>query len=114
MPRMLTALFAIVTLSVTMQASACDGVDKGTDNRLDIVSLIDGYSERTGQKFVLDPRVKANVTLLGVDANNIDYRALVGILTTYGFGTVESDDVIYVVPDILVGEMSRKLGLSGS
>ena len=85
---------------------------KESVDRVEIAKLIDTYSEQSGQQFVLDPRVKANVRTAGIDVAKIDFATLTGILTAYGFGTVKAEDVIYVVPDVLVDELARKLAVS--
>jgi hypothetical protein len=47
-------------------------------------------AKKTGKKFVLDPRVRAEVTLIGEGPFRVSYDELLTILDTYGFMATES------------------------
>ena len=67
----------------------------------DIRQVIEAVSEITGQNFVLDPRVKAQVTMLSSIPMTPDafYEAFLSILSVYGFVAVPAGDVIKILPD---------------
>ncbi|CAG0908490.1 unnamed protein product, partial [Cyprideis torosa] len=68
----------------------------------DIRVLIDTVSEITGKNFIIDPRVKAKVTVVSakpMDANEI-YEIFLSILQVHGFAAVPTGDVIKIVPDV--------------
>jgi type II secretory pathway component GspD/PulD (secretin) len=63
-----------------------------------IDKLIEAVAHRTGKRFVLDPRVHAQVQLVGEDLNRVTYPELLTILQLYGFTTMESGGYVLVVP----------------
>lgn len=62
-------------------------------------SLITTVSKSTGMKFILDPRVRAEVTLVGEDPSSVTYDELLTILSTYGFVAVKTGGYVVVAPD---------------
>ena len=78
----------------------------------DLLELINDVSVNTGLKFVVDPRVRARVTLAGFQNGEVDYATLRSILEVHAFTALESNGVIYVVPTKIAPEMKQKLGLS--
>ena len=77
-----------------------------------LVKLIDQYSDLHGTKFVLNPRVAAKVTLVGIDEDNIDAAMLIGILNSLGYVALTSDGVVYVMPDSVAQAAGDKYGVS--
>ncbi len=67
----------------------------------DIRQVIEAVGEVTGKNFVLDPRVKAQVTMLSSAPMTPDafYAAFLSILSVYGFVAVPSGDLIKILPD---------------
>lgn len=67
----------------------------------DIRQVIEAVSEITGMNFVLDPRVKAQVTMLSSVPMTPEafYEAFLSILSVYGFVAVPAGDVIKILPD---------------
>ncbi|HHJ20198.1 MAG TPA: type II secretion system protein GspD, partial [Gammaproteobacteria bacterium] len=68
----------------------------------DIRVLIDTVSEITGKNFIIDPRVKAKVTVISANpmrANEL-YQVFLSILQVHGFAAVETADVTKIVPDV--------------
>jgi general secretion pathway protein D len=66
---------------------------------IDINEIIVKVAKRTGKQFIVDPRVRAEIPLVGLDVNAIDYAKLLAILNVHMFGTYESNGVVRVVPD---------------
>jgi general secretion pathway protein D len=66
----------------------------------DIRALINTISEITGRVFVVDPRVRGEVTVIsgaGVPREAI-YDVFLSILSVYGFAAIPSGDLIKIVP----------------
>ncbi len=68
----------------------------------DIRVLIDTVSEVTGKNFVIDPRVKAKVTVVSSKPMDKDelYDVFLSILQVHGFAAVPTGDIIKIVPDV--------------
>jgi len=67
----------------------------------DIRQVIEAVGEVTGKNFILDPRIKAQVTMLSAAPMSPDafYEAFLSILSVYGFVAVPSGDVVKILPD---------------
>ncbi len=67
----------------------------------DIRTIVEAVSEVTGKNFVIDPRVKAQVTMLSATPMSPDafYETFLSILQVHGFIAVPAGDVIKILPD---------------
>ncbi len=68
----------------------------------DLQSFIETVAEITGRNFVIDPRVKAKVTVVSarpMDKKEI-YEVFLSVLQVHGFATVEVGEVIKILPDV--------------
>ncbi|HUO82419.1 MAG TPA: type II secretion system secretin GspD [Gammaproteobacteria bacterium] len=97
--------------AVILAAALCTGVGgpaaaqepevtpnyKGADLR----QIVEAVSEVTGKTFIIDPRVKAEVTMLSPVPMSPDafYEAFLSLLQVYGFVAVPSGNVIKIMPD---------------
>ena len=94
-----------VTLVASLLLTAAAGAQQATITPnykdADIRQIIEAVGEVTGKNFVLDPRVKAQVTMLSATPMTADafYEAFLSILQVYGFVAVESGNVIKILPD---------------
>jgi general secretion pathway protein D len=70
-----------------------------------IARVIEIVARKTGKKYVLDPRVHAQVQLIGEDFNRISPPELLTILELYGFTAVESGGYVLVVPESSIRAM---------
>jgi general secretion pathway protein D len=68
----------------------------------DIRTLIKTVSEITGRNFVIDPRVKAKVTIVSSKPMEKEelYQVFLSILQVHGFAAVPTGNVIKIVPDV--------------
>ncbi len=68
----------------------------------DIRTLIETVSEATGLNFVVDPRVKAKVTV--VSSRPMDeaelYQVFLSILQVHGYSAVPVGEIVKIVPDV--------------
>ena len=66
----------------------------------DIKSFVSDISSLTGKTFVVDPRVKANVTVISRDDLSIEeaYEIFLSVLSVHGFTAVEQENAVKIVP----------------
>lgn len=96
------ALLLSVLLSVCVASPAL--ADEITLNLkdADIRALISTVSKFTGKNFIIDPRVKAKVTV--VSANTLTpeavYEVFLSVLQVHGYAAVPTGSVIKIVPEV--------------
>ncbi|MCB1755493.1 MAG: type II secretion system secretin GspD [Gammaproteobacteria bacterium] len=68
----------------------------------DIQSLIATVSKQTGKNFVIDPRVKAKVTVVSAEPMDSEqlYQVFLSVLQVHGYSAVPTGDLIKIVPDV--------------
>ncbi|MGA7538068.1 MAG: hypothetical protein WBW93_04815 [Steroidobacteraceae bacterium] len=94
------AVLLLGALSANAQvSSASSAAPRGT---IPLSSLIATVAHKTDRVFVIDPRVNANVALIGEKPSSVTYDQLLTILDTYGFAAVDTGGDIQIVPDPLV------------
>jgi len=82
---------------------------------VDIGTVIEAVSAVTGKNFIVDPRVKATVTMVSNTPLTAEafYEAFLSILQVYGFVALPAGDVIKILPDANARQMPA-LDLPGS
>jgi general secretion pathway protein D len=94
-------LSLLFLLSFSCQLYAADRITLNLKDA-DIRALISTVSKFTGKNFIVDPRVKAKVTV--VSANSMTpkevYQVFLSVLQVHGFAAVPTDSVIKIVPEI--------------
>ncbi|KPJ79714.1 MAG: type II secretion system protein GspD, partial [Gammaproteobacteria bacterium SG8_30] len=67
----------------------------------DLGQVIEAVSQVTGKNFIVDPRVRAQVTMLSSTPMSAGafYEAFLAILQVHGFVAVPSGNVIKILPD---------------
>src|SRR5262245_32715429 len=67
----------------------------------DLAQIVEAVSAITGKNFIIDPRVRAQVTMLSSTPMTpaAFYEAFLSILQVHGFVAVPSGDVIKIIPD---------------
>lgn len=101
--RVILRYMAVLLLAVVwiIPAYAQTGVTLNLKNA-DIRTLIETVSEATGKNFVIDPRVKAKVTVVSsqpMDSGEL-YQVFLSILQVHGYSAVSVGEVIKIVPDV--------------
>jgi len=98
-----------VSMGLLLMCNNAHAQDEGDGNTFtlnlkntDIQSLIATVSKQTGRNFVLDPRVKARVTVISNDPVDADglYEVFLSVLQVHGYSAVPSGDMIKIVPDV--------------
>lgn len=96
--------FGIVALLLALPLWVVQSEETATLNLkdADIRVLIDTVSEITGKNFIIDPRVKAKVTVISANPMRSAelYQVFLSILQVHGFAAVETADVTKIVPDV--------------
>lgn len=104
-PRRFKGFLAVFGLLAALSFTAVQAQEDFTLNfqDADIGTLIATISELTGKNFVIDPRVKGNVTVLSatpMDADGV-YATFQSILQVHGYAAVPSGDVVKIVPEVV-------------
>jgi general secretion pathway protein D len=97
--RSLLALALILAMPVATMAADDQVPRSGNIQYMDILELIDRVARRAGTQFVVDPRVRAEVPLAGLDPAKVDYERLLAILRVNQFVAVEDAGIVLVLPD---------------
>ncbi len=94
--RLLAALLLGATLTLPVAAAPVTLNLKDAD----INALVESMSVLTGRNFIVDPRVKARVTLISsrpMDEKEL-YEVFLSVLAVHGFAAVPSGKVIKIIP----------------
>lgn len=70
-----------------------------SEDAVPIARVIAGVAKTTGKKFLVDPRVRADVTLIGFDPDRLDYATMLSVLHVHGFAAVDDGKYVRVLPD---------------
>lgn len=103
--KVLAALLILAVSPLDVNADEC------VTTQSDLLKLINDVSVATGLRFVVDPRVRAQVTLAGFKDSALDYATLLSVLEVHAFTAFESNGIIYVVPTAIAPDMKIKLGI---
>jgi len=97
----------VIGLLFTLRATAQEATITPNYKDADIRQVIEAVGEVTGKNFILDPRVKAQVTMLSSSPMTPDafYETFLSILQVYGFVAIPSGDVIKILPDANARQM---------
>ena len=99
---LVAGLSSIILLGTSTQAFAQEGQFTLNLKNADIHSLIQTVSRQSGRNFVVDPRVKARVTVISSTPLNADelYETFLSVLQVHGYAAVPSGDLVKIVPDV--------------
>lgn len=74
-------------------------VSEHVEGDVPIARVIAAVARKSGKKFILDPRVRAEVAVVGQDVASLGFNDLMAVLRDYGFAAVEYAGYVHVVPD---------------
>lgn len=94
----LTAALLLSALAAHAQVSPT-GSSAAPQGTVSLSTLIATVAKNTGEKFILDPRVRAGVVLVGQEPASVTYDELLIILNTYGFVAVKTGGYVVIAPD---------------
>ena len=97
-----TGLSAALLLGASTLSLAQDEEFTLNLKNADIHSLISTVSMQSGRNFVVDPRVKAKVTVISSNPLSAEelYSTFLSVLQVHGFSAVPAGDLIKIVPDV--------------
>jgi len=91
------AMLLVLPLSASAGDSSSSNAGSGSD--IELSDLVARFAKRTGKQFIIDPRMRAQVPLAGMDPDRITYEKLLAILNVHNFAAVSQGDWIVIVPD---------------
>ncbi len=83
---------AVLALPSHAQSASSDGT-------VPVTSLISEISKQTGKRFVVDPRVNGDVSLIEAKPASLTYAEFLTVLQIHGFTAVEDGSLVKIVPD---------------
>jgi general secretion pathway protein D len=95
----LAAVLALPVLAMAEEPTAPTCTASSNASEIEMADLIGKVAKRTGKQFIIDPRVRARVSNIGLDFEKVDYAKLLAILTIHQFAAYESNGVVKVLPD---------------
>jgi general secretion pathway protein D len=103
--------FALLTIAAAPSASAQVERDEerpppAMAGAVPLERVLSAVAKRTGKKFIVDPRVRADVTVVGLEPTSIDYPTLLTVLQVHGFAAVEQAGYVRVIPDATIRQQS--------
>jgi general secretion pathway protein D len=102
-------LGGVSSAAESTSASASESADEG----IPIERIITTVAHKTGKKYLIDPRVRAHVQIIGQDPSNITYSELLTILQVHGFIAVEGGGYVRVLPDAVARQVAQSQMSSG-
>ena len=70
-----------------------------TEGGVPISQLIATVAKKTGKKFVLDPRVRGDIVIIGQEPAGVSYNDLLTILAMYDYFATETGGYVTILPD---------------
>jgi general secretion pathway protein D len=104
---------ALIAMSLALIAPAALGESQTAESArpnaeergVPITRLISVVARKTGKRFVVDPRVQADVVIIGQDVATLTYGDLLSVLRIHGFAAFEDGGYVQVVPDANIRAM---------
>jgi general secretion pathway protein D len=93
--------------------TASETTNDSSDAGIPIERIIDTVAHKTGKKYLIDPRVRAHVQIIGQDPSSITYSDLLTILQVHGFMAVEGGGYVRVLPDANARQVAQPQMSSG-
>jgi len=93
-------LIALFALTLSLSAHAQNEVTLNLKDA-DINTLIATVSDVTGRNFIIDPRVKAKITVISSTPMSPEsvYETFLAVLQVHGFAAIPAGDTIKIVPE---------------
>lgn len=97
----IAAILALPLAATAQDSTPASGssVSRPSPSDIELGDLIARFAKRSGKQFIIDPRVHAQVSLVGLDPDRIGYDKLLAILAVHQFAAATQGDWIIVVPD---------------
>lgn len=92
----LMAACMLATLSVAAVAQESSKVSPGG---IEVSELLERFAKRNGRQFVVDPRLRAQVILAGIEPGQLTYDQLLAVLSVHQVAVTDSGGILSAVPD---------------
>jgi len=101
----------ISTIALFLTLTVGNAHELTRSDRSDINEILDSYSERTGVKFRKHFAIKARVTMIGLEIDELTQTNLMDILFMHAFTAYENNEgEVYVLPTILADTDGAEFG----
>jgi general secretion pathway protein D len=90
---------ACVLVALPVAGQCAESSKTETSGGIEISDLISRVAKRTGKQFVIDPRVRAQIPLAGIEAEQVSYEQLLAILEVHQYAVTDAGGILAVVPD---------------
>jgi general secretion pathway protein D len=102
-------LFLMMSFGIVQAAEPEQPTPRRTDG-ISLTQLIERSAARLNKRFIVDPRVRGEAILVGIDPEKISYRELQAVLSVHGFITTqERNGVIEIIPDAIARQVPTPL-----
>src|SRR5690349_9314166 len=95
----IATVLALPLAAGAQESAPTSASTRAASSEIEIGDLIARFAKRTGKQFIIDPRVRAQVPLAGMDPDRISYDKLLAILSVHMFAAVSQGDWIVVTVD---------------
>jgi general secretion pathway protein D len=101
------ALLTCSTIAPPVLAQQTTGAITPNYKDADLTQITEAVAAVTGKTFIIDPRVKAQVTMLSSTpmSPNAFYQAYLSILQVYGYVAVTQGNIVKIIPDANARQM---------
>jgi general secretion pathway protein D len=90
-------IFGAIAVLALIAAPCADAQGEAAPaGAVSVEKMVAAVAKRTGKKFIIDPRVRADVTVIGQEATSVDYATMLLILRIHGFSAVEQGGYVQV------------------
>jgi len=103
--RIVSQVCAMLALLSAPHAQAQSAAPASKDT-VPIAQVIASTARKTGKKFLLEPHVTGDVTVIGLDPNGLDYPTLLSVLQLHGFVAIDDGKYVRVVPDAYARQLA--------
>jgi general secretion pathway protein D len=105
---LMTAVMILSAPAFAADEAAPKGSPRGVGT-IELQDLIAKVAKRTDTQFVVDPRVRADVPLTGIDVERMDYAKLLTILTVNGVTGYRQGEFVVLVPAANARQLPTKV-----
>ncbi|MGK0339442.1 MAG: general secretion pathway protein D, partial [Candidatus Azotimanducaceae bacterium] len=110
-------ILRLLVVSCLLVAPFATGQDNWKINlkNADIREFTTQVSAITGKSFIVDPRIKGNVTVISSTSMDSDaiYELFLSVLRVHGYAAVESGNVVKIVQQVLAKQSGNSLDFVG-
>jgi type II secretory pathway component GspD/PulD (secretin) len=85
--------------AVNVGEGSSEASNESREPGIPIARIIAAVAQKSGRKYLVDPRVRADVHIIGQDVSNITHAELLTILQLHGFTTTEGGGYVLILPD---------------